>query len=193
MDNKNLTTSPDKTPERWLPIPGFPGYDVSDQGRVRSYRRKIGRTGGGYEWILDNYPQTICNPRPDKDGYLYITLRAGNNKSTRRIHRLVLETFVGQRPPGLQCRHRDGIRAHNFLINLTWGTPKENSADTKLHGNTPNQRGMNGPAAKLTDDQVLKIRELYAHGHFQKDIGKMFGICQPTVHKIVHRQRWTHI
>lgn len=24
--------------ERWLPIAGFPGYDVSDMGRVRSWR-----------------------------------------------------------------------------------------------------------------------------------------------------------
>jgi hypothetical protein len=41
MDTQNLTTNSDKTPERWLPVPGFPGYDVSDQGRVRSYWRKV--------------------------------------------------------------------------------------------------------------------------------------------------------
>lgn len=43
MDTQNSTTSPDKTPERWLPIEGFPGYEVSDLGRVRSYWRKVSR------------------------------------------------------------------------------------------------------------------------------------------------------
>ena len=41
--------------EIWKPIPNFPGYDVSDRGRVRSYHQRIGK----HEWIIAKNPQRI--------------------------------------------------------------------------------------------------------------------------------------
>ena len=47
----------------------------------------------------------------------------------KRVHRMVLEAFVGPCPEGMQCRHLNDVKNDNRLNNLAWGTRKENSAD----------------------------------------------------------------
>ena len=48
--------------------------------------------------------------------------------------------------------------------------------------------------AKITETQVLEIRELYAKGRVsQEEIGKRYGIIQNAVSKIVRRRVWKHI
>lgn len=51
----------------------------------------------------------------------------------RRVHRLVLEAFVGVEP-SLFGRHLDGDRSNNALSNLAYGTPRQNSQDMVEHG-----------------------------------------------------------
>lgn len=50
------------------------------------------------------------------------------------VHRLVLETFVGPCPPGMEALHRNGNPSDNSLSNLHWGTKIENAADMLRHG-----------------------------------------------------------
>lgn len=112
--------------EEWRPIPGFDGrYEVSDQGRVRSLIR--GR---------------ILSPKPERhSGYMCIELRPQPRLAkTLRVHRLVLEAFVGPRPDGMLARHLNGNPTDNRLANLAWGTPLENAADTTRHGTHNNGR-----------------------------------------------------
>ncbi len=48
--------------------------------------------------------------------------------------------------------------------------------------------------SKLTDEKVIKIRELYATGEYrQKDLGGMFGVCREMISYIVRRKNWTHL
>lgn len=114
---------------RWLPVVGFEGlYEVSDRGRVRSLPRRLsdGRRWKGRILKLD---------RSDKRGYLRVGLTApGARPVHRMVHRLVLESFIGPCPPGLQCRHLNGKPPDCRLVNLTWGTPSENALDRVRHG-----------------------------------------------------------
>ena len=66
-----------------------------------------------------------------KDGYYSVKL--GRWKRAR-LHRLILESFGGPCPEGMECRHLDGDRSNNVLNNLAWGTRSENRADQVLHG-----------------------------------------------------------
>jgi uncharacterized protein YjcR len=43
---------------------------------------------------------------------------------------------------------------------------------------------------KLTVDQVLKIREMYADGAKRPVLARMFGVSHVTIHKIIHRHTW---
>lgn len=55
------------------------------------------------------------------------------------------------------------------------------------------QRGSDRPAAKLTDDQIVEIREAYAHGAKQVDLADEYGITQGLVSLIVNGKRWRHV
>jgi len=76
---------------------------------------------------------------------------------------------------------------HLFL-----GTNKENMQDMRNKGRSA--RGERNGQAKLTDEQILSIRELWETGNYtQRKIGEMLSIAQSTVHGIVHHKRWKHI
>lgn len=107
--------------EEWRPVPGFLGYEVSDQGRVRS--------------LLGPEP-LIMRPHTRKTGYRHVVLHG----KTRFVHHLVLEAFVGPRTDGQECRHLDGQPGNNWLTNLRWGTRAEQMDDKARHA-----KGDRGP------------------------------------------------
>lgn len=110
---------PQDSPEVYRPVPGFPSYLVSNQGRVVSERRT---------------PARELTPRI-KRGYALVRLADGRGGDKQQaIHRLVLAAFVGPCPDGMEVRHLDGDRGNNVLSNLAYGTRSENSRDKRSHG-----------------------------------------------------------
>lgn len=104
--------------EEWRRIPGHPDYEVSDLGRVRSWKA-IGRGGPP-----PRYPSGGVSR-----GYRHVLLRTGGARTTGFIHRLVALAFIGPRPPQQEVRHLDGDKANNRLGNLVYGTHSENGKD----------------------------------------------------------------
>lgn len=173
MDSQYLNTPE----EIWKPVPDFPGYDISDQGRVRSY------WGSGQAKPLKDMVQKIL--RPSGHPYLMVTLTRDQKHFKLLVHRLVLEIFVGPCPDGLQACHNDGKPMNLRPSNLRWDTQSSNATDRIRHGN--------GIKTKLTPDQVVEIREIYLHGHTQVDIAAMFGVYYTTIGDIVNRRTWRHL
>ncbi len=172
--------------EIWKSISDYPGYEVSNQGRVRSFWKRQGRK----PCCLSNKPQRILRPRPDNDGYLGLSLCRNGKKYTFTIHKIVLRAFVGLCPPGMEACHADGKRLNNYLENLRWDTPAGNGADVRRHGS---RKGVKNPQAKHTESQIIQIRELTTHKHTQRKIAKMFDVSQSTIWRILNRQNWAHI
>lgn len=55
-------------------------------------------------------------------------------------------------------------------------------------------RGEAHPLAKLTGPIVREIRQLYATGKWtQKELGRKFGVNQPTISTIIRRKTWAHV
>lgn len=104
--------------EEWRDIPGWPGYLVSDQGRVS--RLLSGKS------------------RPPGSRYRYPTFslrrERGGAQRAVHLHTLVLTAFIGPRPEGLEGRHLNGDQTDNRLANLAWGTRSENQQDRVAHG-----------------------------------------------------------
>lgn len=153
--------------ESWRPVVGFPGYEVSDLGRVRS-ARKILRSGTMSE------------------GYQLVSLRRDGKGHSRLVHHVVLEAFVGPRPVGMQARHvNEREKGNNRLDNLAWGTPRENEADKIRHGTS--QHGERNHRAKLTNEQADTIRASSDSG---VSLAAKYGVSEPVVSAIRHGRKY---
>ena len=175
--------------ERWEAIPGYDGmYDVSNQGRVRSWNNN-GGFGTGRRKKPRILKASLC-----ADGYPRVALSKESRATTLQVHMLVLTAFVGPCPAGMECRHLDGAPANNRLSNLAWGTHSENAQDSIAHGTHVDNRGEACGMSKLTEADVGEIRQLYAAGGvLQRELGEQFGVAPHTVSRIVHRKRWAHV
>lgn len=170
--------------ERWRHIEGFEGYEVSDQGRVRSWKPS------GPNRPPRSEPAVLAQDCAEP--YRKVTLCVGDRKYTKRVHHLVLSAFECPRPPGLWALHKDGDTANNRLSNLRWGTPKENSEDRTKHGRTFFIE--RNPTRKLSASDVYVIRRRYDLGiQSQGGLAKSFCVTQALISKIVRREIWTHL
>lgn len=120
------------SPERWLPVVGYEGfYEVSDHGRVRSVDRTVKfRDGRVFSYTSQLRSQTPQVPY----GHMAVGLKRKGKRRTVRVHRLVLEAFVGPCPPGMEGCHNDGNPANNHVSNLRWDTSSANKQDVLRHG-----------------------------------------------------------
>ena len=103
--------------EEWKPIEGYEGkYLISNQGKVKSLYDKSG-----------NYREHILVSRNAKNGYLYVNLYKNSKSKTKKIHRLVAETFIPN-TNNLPCiNHIDGNKHNNCIDNLEWCSYSENT------------------------------------------------------------------
>ena len=127
--------------ERWKPALGWEGlYEVSDQGRVFSCPRTVLRNGHPYR--IAGKMLTLCK---SKRGRMYTIFSRDGKTSTVWVHKLVLEAFVGPRPPGLECCHANDIGSDNRLENLRWDTHSSNQYDRARNGVDHNARKTHCP------------------------------------------------
>jgi hypothetical protein len=167
----------------YRPIKGYPGYRVSRDGDVQSC------------WGRGRHNKPRGTWRPLKSivrggGYLYVNLHRDGVKTARFIHHLVLEAFVGPRPPGLICCHYDGNPSNNRLENLRWDTYAANEADKLRHGT----RAMGSSArSKLCEVEVLEIRRRRSEGVRIRQLAETYGVCHQNIEAIVHGKSWRHL
>ena len=127
----------ENTTEVWKPIPGWEQYyEVSTHGRVRSVDRSfLTSSGKTYNWR-----GRIMKLTPDNNGYMRLTLSKNDKQKSVTVHRLVLETFVGTCPAGLEGCHNNGNPSDNRLVNLRWDTKSANAKDRVAHGRDKDSR-----------------------------------------------------
>ena len=156
--------------EIFKPIDGFPDYEVSNLGNVRSHKYLKPR---------------MLKPRPTSKGnYLGVTLRTPQKTSfSVSVHTLVLNAFVGPRPKGCVCLHKNNDGHDNRLCNLSWGTQAENLQQATREG----RHIM--PTRKLTKEQVEFIRQSDLSC---KKLGLMFGINHETIHRVKTHKTYNH-
>jgi hypothetical protein len=114
----------------------FEGYDVSNYGRVRTYKQKYGQVSRSNVHAGLNRPllktPTVINGRPDKRGYPQFCLSDTDKKRHNvRAHVLVMQTFMGLPKEYEVVCHFDDVKTNNNLDNLRYGTKKENALDAK--------------------------------------------------------------
>lgn len=150
--------------------------------------------------------QNMCGPKGKT--YLAVSPRVDGRSRTSKVHRLVLDAFVGPKPPGTECCHGPGGRYDNRLENLRWGTPIENTADKADHGTrTPfsappvtersatgaYRRGSACTTSKLDDGQAAEIKRRRRNGEGPSALAREFNVSPQLVCDIHYGRAWKHL
>lgn len=158
-------------------IPGFEGrYAVTEDGRVWSYPKSTNNTKGQF---LKGYTDRYTMVRMNRRHFL--------------LHRVVAETFIPN-PDNLPCvNHKDGSKDNNKVENLEWVSFKENMKHAEETGLWL-IKGERHWRSKLTSDDVLEIRKLYATNQWtQLEIAKKFGVSRGAVMNVLLGRSWSHV
>lgn len=167
-----------KSHERWAEIPGYPLIEISDRGRVRTWRSHPNSKSPVRQ--VPKIKKPSINP---VSGYLMVFLYGGTyrqglkNFECRYVHRLVAEAFV----PGdktLIVAHLDGSRDNNRYTNLAWVTQKENMEHAREHG-TLRLGDAHDKVTKVCDRAIYAMRLLAKTGMSYAELGALFGGLTP--------------
>ena len=187
--------------EIWKEIELYSDYQISDLGRVKSFKKCRGSN------------ERILKPRKGKYGYLNISLRKNNKLMTFTIHRLVLMYFKPIDTPELfQCNHIDGNKQNNYINNLEWCTRSENAKHAyriglmsnpmtgKHHSKETKNKirekciGNNSSRHILTEDEVREIKILLKEKKLlQKEIAKIYNVGSNIISMIKLNKRWKYV
>jgi hypothetical protein len=183
MADSQLTRECESTEEVFKEIAGFPGYEVGTNGTVRSWWLR-GTNGARRQRASQPFALKLSK----SGGYWTVSL---GRKSSRHVHRLVLEAFVGPCPEGMEACHENGIRSDARLVNLRWDTRKGNHADKKRHGT--HQSGEKNPSAVFAVDDVVVIKQRLVAGDSCKSIAADYGVDDSTIGAIRNGIHWADV
>ena len=113
-------------------------------------------------------------------GYAKCTIR----DNTRYLHRLIMEAHIGPCPLGFVVRHLDDNKLNNTVLNLVYGTYRDNRLD-RLRAGTY--------APKLTPRKIHIIRGLHRLDFSQERLGAMFGVHPSHICKIIRGVKWQNV
>lgn len=153
----------------------------------------VSKDGGIWSIISNRWLKTNTK---SNSGHFRTGLCRNGKCYTRLVHQLVLETFVGLCPDGMEARHLDGNPQNNRLNNLRWGTHKQNMLDAVKHGTAfcLRNKGEKHSCSKLTEENVKTIIRDYRTGLFTyAEIANKYGVRRQTIGKIVTGKRWKHV
>lgn len=172
--------------EIWKNVVGFEEYfEVSNKGRVWSKRSN-----------------KILVQGKSKSGYPVISSKIGgrNGKNIcKKVHRWVAEAFIDN-PENLPfVNHKDGVKTNNETSNLEWCTKKQNSIHAKENGllnALEALKGIDNKSSKLTEDEVIFIRENYIPRdsvYGMTALARKFGVSYSCIIQICNKTTWKHI
>lgn len=144
----------------------------------KRFWEKVSKSDGCWEWT---------GSRPN--GYGEIRF----NRKMVKAHRLSWMFSFGRIPEGLcilhKCDNPRCVRPSHLFV----GTQQDNNTDKKEKGRCNPNRGESVVNSKLTESDVLEIREKLDFGNSENHIAYIYGVSRRTINHIKNRKTWTHI
>lgn len=110
--------------ESWKDVSDFPGYEVSNHGRVRRSPNAEPASG--------STPGAILKPGSNAKNYQIVTLRRDGKTVSQYVHDLVGRHFLKGYKPGITIQHKNRDRTNNRLENLEIMSRADNSGHGRL-------------------------------------------------------------
>lgn len=196
MITKSINVMQD-TEEIWKVIPGYPKYEASTLGRIRSIERELTvfdpSQNHYYKVVRGQY---ILKPQPNWRGYLRVDLRSTDRKSgkTECVHRLVALTFIPNPNNYPQINHISAIKEDNSVNNLEWCTNLQNNRHARKLGLYDYAMvKMHQSRMKLDEMQVKTIRSISKNEVTRRQLANYFKIGIGTIKDIRRGKTWVHI
>lgn len=169
-----------ETARKWEPANDCPGYQVCADGLL------MGRRG------------TLMKGGRDKDGYVIFVIQdRGKPNVTRKLHRVIAETFIGPIDSEMVVNHINGVKHDNRLCNLEIVTRSYNTAHSYRvlgrKGSSACHIGENNPNATFTANDVRTIRARVASGEVGARIAREYGVSAPCINRMVSGKSWAHV
>ena len=168
--------------EVWCVCLSAQNYEISSLGRVRRCRPGPGTHVG-----------KILKQKHNNSGYLVVCLSENCHQTTRYVHHLVAEAFVGPRPLDYEVNHEDGNKLNNRSDNLQYTTASDNMAHALALQLYVPCHGEDHPAAKMNSELVRLMRKLSDRGWSYNKLAKRFKLSHSCVSKICRRAAWAHV
>lgn len=157
--------------EIWKTIDGFPGYEVSSLGNIRS-------------------PRGLMKIQNGPKGYKQIGMYSGEKTVTKRVHKLVATAFLPNPLRLPSINHIDCNKSNNSVENLEWCSVSENHKHAYKNGLMKRRPGELHPLSKISNHQTSELRRAYASGGItQKELGLIYGLTQSAVNRIINGNR----
>ena len=159
----------------------YDNFEVSTCGQLRNVK-----TG------------TVYKQHINKEGYNQVCVSLGgrNKKKVFKIHKAVAGTFIDNPENKSDVNHKDGNKQNNTLPNLEWMTNKENMEHASQNGLLKPLCGVNHPSAKLTNEDVIYIREHYIardQVYGSRALGRKFNVNHGSILSIVNGTSYVNV
>lgn len=157
--------------ERWVQIPGYESYEVSDCGRIRSLDRTIVLKNGHRR----HYNERILSPSII-NGVKVVTICCDNQRFLRQVHSLVMLSFIGESPKNYVVKFKDGNKLNTSFENLEY--TKRVFCGERCYN------------TKLTHDSVVFIKDSIKSGITRKELAHELGVCFSTIDHVSTEMSW---
>jgi hypothetical protein len=135
------------TIEIWKAIPNYQGYEVSNNGRIRTVD-KVTYSGGR----VRHWKNRMMKLKTDKNGYKRVALWSDGKQKDWLIHRLVADAFLPKKDGLDIVNHIDCDTGNNNVSNLEWTDYSGNLQHAYEHG--LNQEPKQIVLIRMTDKSI---------------------------------------
>lgn len=158
---------------------------IDDRGQIWRVGKRIWS-----RWLKKTVLRKVKKVRAEHRlpaGYLQIRVMRNKKRVHVLAHRLIYYHFHGEIPKDMTINHKNGMKSDNYPKNLELMTSREQAIHAVRilkRGKAANQYGNLNSMSKLTDRQVLEIKERRNLGETLISIAKDYPICYQTVWEI---------